>query len=131
MTVNRRNILGPPNPYDDGQKANYVDGGQAELSSRAGQFDGITSDVSDQQSHASAVRSSETQQAFRQAQHDAGLIGADQGAGGTRVAAIGSAVTGSIPASPQGDLIGQESPLVQRADGGDDPSASAYGKAIS
>ena len=92
-----RSILGPVNPYDDGAKANYVDGGQAELPSRAGQFDGITSDVSDQQSHASAGRSSETQSAFRQAQVDAGLIGADAGAGGTTVAAAGSAVTGADP----------------------------------
>lgn len=128
MTINQRSILGAP--ADLGAKANYVDGGQIELPSRAGQFDGVTSEVSDQQSHASTGRSSETQSAFRQAQHDAGLIAADQGAGGTTVAASGSAVTGSIPDGTRGDLIGQESPLVQRADGGDDPANGAYGRAI-
>jgi hypothetical protein len=125
-----RSILGPVNPYDDGQKANYVPGG-LDTPQRSGVIDGDTSAVTDQGGVGTAAARAAEQDAFRSAQAAAGLVGADAGAGGTIVAAAGQAVTSPIPDSPRGDLIGQGSPLVMRADGGDDPAGGAYGKAVS
>lgn len=87
--------------------------------------------MTDQTSPQTASEREDLQNHYRSAQAAAGMVGSDAGAGGTRVAASGSAVTGSIPDGTRGDLTGQQSPLVQRADGGDDPAAGAYGKAIS
>ncbi|TVS86038.1 hypothetical protein [Mycobacterium helveticum] len=129
MTINRnRGILGPP--ADLGPKANDVDGGLAEQPRRTGQFNGDTSQVTDQGGVGTAAERAGLQDAFRAAQAAAGMIGADQGAGGARVAPSGSPATGSIPDGTLGDTIGAPEPLVTRADGGDDPSMGAYGKAL-
>jgi hypothetical protein len=113
MTVQRRNILGPP--ADLGAKANDVNGGDDSLAARPPYSAPLA--MTDQTSPQTAPERDNLETHYRAAQNAASQIGADQGAGGTTVAANGSAVTGSIPASPTGDLIGQESPLVQRADG--------------
>lgn len=108
---------------------NHVDG-QSPLPHDPPAYNQPTALTNDQSSLGTAPERQNLENHYRAAQTAASRIGADAGAGGTVVAAAGSAVVGQIPDGTQGDLIGSESPLVTRADGGDDLSQSAYGKAI-
>lgn len=126
MAIEHRNILGAPSDF--GPKANEVDGG-LDIAQRSGLVNGDTSAVTDQGGPGTAASRSAEQDAFRSAQAAAGLA-SGAGAAGTVVAPAGQAVTSGTPDGTRGDLIGEQSPLVLRADGGDDPAGGAYGKAI-
>lgn len=117
MAPNPRNrsILGPPNPFDDGIQANYVDGGSNALdtapsSAPAGGDQGSTDTLAQRQAEANA---------FRAAQRDAGLI-SGAGAAGTVVAPAGQLQsyggpsqddgTGSAIVAPEGDNLNRSGP---------------------
>jgi hypothetical protein len=133
VAINQRRILGPANPYDDGQKTNYVPG-QEPSSGRSGTtgvIDYDTSAVSDQGGVGTAAARAAEQDAFRAAQRSAGLI-SGAGAAGTVVAPAGDVQTeGNVQPGGPGAVVAASGGVTVRADGGDDPAGSAYGKAIS
>jgi hypothetical protein len=131
MAPNPRNrsILGPANPFDDGEKANYVDGGTNALD-RPNNTNPAPA-FSDQASTDTQAERAQLAQAYRDAQRTAELV-TGSGAGGAVVAAAGEAVTyapgSAVDYSGAGATVGDEGPIVTRSAGGDD--GSGYGKAI-
>ena len=79
----------------------------------------------------SLLKCVEAQEACRAAQQRAGLV-SGQGAPGEVVAPAGDVQTdGNVQPGGPGAVVAASGGITVRADGGDDPAGSAYGKAIS
>lgn len=128
MSVQRRNILGPA--ADLGPKANQVSGGDDSLSAR--QPYTAPSTLSDQTSPQTEEERGGLESAFKQSQQFSSQIGADGGAGGLQLGRGADTFTteGHVEQGNGTAVVGATGGVVLRADGGDDPAASAYGKAI-
>jgi hypothetical protein len=127
MTVQRRNILGPP--ADLGAKANQVDG-QSPLHPRSGVINGDTRAVTDQGGVGTAAARAVAQEAFRAAQAAAGLV-SGAGAAGTVVAPAGDVRTeGTVEPGGPGAVVAQAGDVVTRYEGGANLADSGPGQAV-
>lgn len=133
MTVQRRNILGPPNFYDNHlAPASDAPGGDDSLSARPPYQAPVTSDQSSTQTEAERGG---LESAYREAQRaagaftDAGAPGAQVGRGPDTFDTRGQIA--DADGSGPGDVIAPEPSIVTRAEGGDGADGGAYGKAIS
>jgi hypothetical protein len=126
VTVQRRNVLGPPNSYDNGLKpASFVDGGDRSLDARQNYTAPLS--VTDTTSDETRAEREGLENAFKAAQRAAASV-TNAGAGGAVVAPAGQFERlGEIPTS-SADVIAANR-LVTRSDGADRGDTGA-GKAI-
>jgi hypothetical protein len=121
-----RSILGPVNPYDDGQKANAVDGGDDSL----GQRGPVAPAHGDQQSPETQAQRDSLTAAYVESRDLASGFAGDGSAGRQlgRGADTFSTAGGDAGATGVGQVVAPN-PLITRADGAD-PGTDGTGKAI-